>query len=306
MTKARILVVEDEGIVAIELQDILEGLGYDVPAAVATGEEAIRETGKARPDLVLMDITLTGDIDGIEAAEQIRARFDIPVVYLTAYADDKTLRRAARTEPAGYLLKPFDEGELRTTIEITLYKHRARKVQRRRDAILDTSMQRAAIQQPSPIEKRPRQADKADTAGRPPVRMEPTILLIEDDPLSAGLVELTFSSKGYQVLTASNGLQGLNVAHTTFPDLVLLDLMLPGMDGFEVLNRLRHDPQTADVPVVILSAKPQSTDKRTADRMGADAYLNKTYEDAELLDVVRSLLEEEPGQRQSASCASAL
>jgi len=296
MTEARILVVEDEGIVAIELQEILEGLGYDVPVVVATGEEAIEETENTRPDLVLMDITLEGDMDGIEATERIRARFDIPVIYLTAYADDKTLQRAAITEPAGYLLKPFDEGELRTTIEIALYKHRARRGQRRHDAILDTAIQgaaiqRAAIQQPSPAKEGQRQADKAATAGRPPVRTEPTILLIEDDPLSASLVELTLSSEGYQVLTASNGLQGLKVAHTTFPDLVLLDLMLPGLDGFEVLNRLRNDPQMADVPVVILSAKAQSTDKRTADRMGADAYVNKTYEDAELLDQVRSLLE---------------
>lgn len=109
MTKPQIMVVEDEGIIAIDIRSNLESLGYDVPVIVASGEEAIEEAEKLRPDLVLMDIVLVGDMDGVEAAAQIRARFDIPVVYLTAHADDKTLRRAQDTEPFGYILKPFDE-----------------------------------------------------------------------------------------------------------------------------------------------------------------------------------------------------
>ena len=125
MTKAEILVVEDEGIVALNVQSSLESLGYDVPVVVASGEEAIKEAEKARPDLVLMDIMLEGEWDGVEAAEQIRQRFNIPVIYLTAYADENTLQRAKIAEPFGYLLKPFEERELHTTIEIALYKHKA-------------------------------------------------------------------------------------------------------------------------------------------------------------------------------------
>jgi PAS domain S-box-containing protein len=136
MAKAQILVVEDEGIVALNIQSGLESLGYDVPVVVASGEEAIEEAERTRPDLVLMDIMLAGEMDGVEAAEQIRQRFNIPVIYLTAYVDDDTLQRARITEPFGYLLKPFEERELHTTIEMALYKHKAEEALRRRDAIL--------------------------------------------------------------------------------------------------------------------------------------------------------------------------
>lgn len=122
---ARILVVEDEGIVAKDIQNTLKGLGYGVSALASSGEEAIDKAAETHPDLVLMDIALKGEMDGVEAAEQIRARFDIPVVYLTAYSDKKTLQRAKIAEPYGYILKPFPERELHSNIEMALYKHKA-------------------------------------------------------------------------------------------------------------------------------------------------------------------------------------
>jgi diguanylate cyclase (GGDEF)-like protein/PAS domain S-box-containing protein len=125
MTQARILVVEDESIVAADIQDRLESLGYEVPATVASGEKAVEQAGALRPDLVLMDIRLKGRMDGVEAANQIRQRFAIPVIYLTANADHTTVQRAKVTEPFGYVIKPFEERELHTTIEVALYKHRA-------------------------------------------------------------------------------------------------------------------------------------------------------------------------------------
>jgi two-component system phosphate regulon sensor histidine kinase PhoR len=136
MEQARILIVEDESIVALDLQTSLGGLGYDVLLSVSSGEEAIASAERTHPDLILMDIMLDGEMDGIEAAGQIRKQFGIPVVFLTAYADEDTLRRAKITEPFGYLLKPFEERELHTTIEMALYKHRAEEALRRRDAIL--------------------------------------------------------------------------------------------------------------------------------------------------------------------------
>ncbi len=123
MAKAQILVVEDEGIIAQDIQNTLKKLGYAVPAIAYSGKEGIEKAQEIQPDLVLMDIVLGGGIDGIEAAEQIRRRFHIPVVYLTAYADEKTLQRAKITEPFGYILKPFEEKELYITIEMALYKH---------------------------------------------------------------------------------------------------------------------------------------------------------------------------------------
>jgi len=124
MAKAQILVVEDDVILVMELQDRLQSFGYSVAAAVSSGEEAIKKAGETRPDLILMDIRLKGDMDGIEAALEIRACFGTPVVYLTALADENTLQRAKVTEPYGYIVKPFGEKTLHSTIEIALHKHK--------------------------------------------------------------------------------------------------------------------------------------------------------------------------------------
>ncbi|MDP2991277.1 MAG: response regulator, partial [Kiritimatiellota bacterium] len=116
-------IVEDESIVAKDIQNSLTGMGYTVAGVVALGEEAVERAGELKPDLILMDVMLKGAMDGIEAAERIRREHSVPVIYLTAYTDDDTLRRAKVTEAFGYLLKPFEDRELRTTIEMALYKH---------------------------------------------------------------------------------------------------------------------------------------------------------------------------------------
>jgi len=123
MAEARILVVEDELIVAKDIQNRLESLGYTVPAVAGSGEEAIERAAETHPDLVLMDIRLKGEMDGVEAAQQMRDRFNIPVVYVTAHADADTLRRAKITKPFGYILKPFETRELHTAIEMALRQH---------------------------------------------------------------------------------------------------------------------------------------------------------------------------------------
>ncbi|MFA5043094.1 MAG: response regulator [Kiritimatiellia bacterium] len=123
MANARIMIVEDESIVSKDIQHSLTSMGYDVAGIVAFGEEAVERVGELKPDLILMDVMLKGAIDGIEAAERIRREHSVPIVYLTAYTDDDTLRRAKVTEAFGYLLKPFEDRELRTMIEMALYKH---------------------------------------------------------------------------------------------------------------------------------------------------------------------------------------
>ncbi len=122
MKKAAILVVEDEAIVAMDIEAVLQDLGYTVVGTAATGEEAIRKAREQHPDLVLMDIRLRGEMDGIEAARQIRAQAAIPIVYLTAFADEEIIARAKLTEPFGYILKPFQARELHSNIEMALYK----------------------------------------------------------------------------------------------------------------------------------------------------------------------------------------
>ncbi|HEX9830508.1 MAG TPA: response regulator [Thermodesulfobacteriota bacterium] len=118
-----ILIVEDEEIVAMDIKDMLTDLGYHVHGMASSGEEAMKEIETAKPDVVLMDIMLGEEKDGIRIAEEIRTSFNIPVIYLTAYADDTTLEEAKKTTPYGYILKPFEEKELNTAITMALYKH---------------------------------------------------------------------------------------------------------------------------------------------------------------------------------------
>lgn len=124
MTNAKILIVEDENIVAMDLEDRLKNLGYSVSGVASTGEEAIRKAAQTTPDLVLMDINLRGDMDGVEAAEVIWRRFSVPAIYITAYADQETLRRAQITEPLGYIVKPFEEAQLNACIQMALHRRK--------------------------------------------------------------------------------------------------------------------------------------------------------------------------------------
>jgi PAS domain S-box-containing protein len=123
----QILVVEDEVITAMDIQRRLKNLGYIVPVTVSSGEEAIKKVKEDNPDLVLMDINLKGEMDGIETASKIHSFSDIPVIFLTAYADDKTLVRAKITEPYAYMVKPFKDRELQINLEIAFYKNTMEK-----------------------------------------------------------------------------------------------------------------------------------------------------------------------------------
>ena len=122
---AKILIVEDEAIVAMSLSDTLKRLGYTTSGPVANGEDALRYAERDNPDLVLMDIRIQGEMDGIDTAAELTRRHQLPILYLTAYTDDSTLARAQVTEPYGYLVKPFEERELRSAIEIALYRHKS-------------------------------------------------------------------------------------------------------------------------------------------------------------------------------------
>jgi CheY-like chemotaxis protein len=123
----KILVVEDEGIVAADIQRRLIRLGFSAPEVAGTAEKALEIAAAAKPDLVLMDIVLRGETDGISAAHKIRSELDIPVIFLTAHTDTTTLQRAKIAEPFGYVVKPFAERDLEVAIEIGLYKHQAER-----------------------------------------------------------------------------------------------------------------------------------------------------------------------------------
>jgi|GEM_PF-2464456 len=124
MSETRILIVEDDAIIGRHIQSSLKRLGYGIAGVFSTGEEAVAHTVGLHPDLILMDISLAGTQDGVDAAAAIHAKITIPIIFLTAYADQKTLERARITDPFGYMLKPFEERTLQITIEMALYKHR--------------------------------------------------------------------------------------------------------------------------------------------------------------------------------------
>ncbi len=125
MNNKTVLIVEDEAIIAVDLAAKLVQLGYEIVGTAATGEDAIESALRLQPRVVLMDIRLKGRMDGIEAAKEIRSRLDVPVIYLTAHSDAATLERAKLSEPFGYILKPFEERELTTNIEMALHKHQS-------------------------------------------------------------------------------------------------------------------------------------------------------------------------------------
>lgn len=133
MEKKKIFVVEDESIVSLEIQSRIKHLGYIVSGTAASGDEAIRKVMDLKPDLILMDIRIKGEIDGIETAAEIKKIYDVPIIFLTAYADPVTIQRAKITDPFGYIIKPFEERELHISIEIALYKDHTQKLIREKD-----------------------------------------------------------------------------------------------------------------------------------------------------------------------------
>ncbi len=123
LSKLTVLIVEDEGVIAKDMSNQLGAMGYEPMGPAFTGEQAVQIAMDSRPDIVLMDISLAGDMDGIEAATLIKQHYNIPVIYLTAFSDDAILNRAKDTTPHGYLVKPFRHSELKASIEMAMFKH---------------------------------------------------------------------------------------------------------------------------------------------------------------------------------------
>lgn len=146
MSKKKILVVEDEAIVAKDISVCLKKIGYEVLGTLSKGEKVVPKINEDKPDLVLMDIMLAGTMTGIDVSKKIKEEFDIPVVFLTAYADEKTISKAKVTEPYGYVIKPFKEIDLRTSIEMALYKYKKEKEK-------IAGIEESKINQSSPLSK---------------------------------------------------------------------------------------------------------------------------------------------------------
>jgi PAS domain S-box-containing protein len=142
MEKARILIVEDEAIIAMEVESQLQSLGYEVTSVVNTGQKAVEKAEEDKPDLILMDIRIKGEIDGIDTAEVIRNRFGIPVIFSTAYLDQERIERAKITMPFGYVLKPIQERDLRVTLEVALYVSKVNAERKKAENELNSEKER--------------------------------------------------------------------------------------------------------------------------------------------------------------------
>jgi signal transduction histidine kinase len=173
-----ILIVEDERIVAKDIQQTLRELGYDAYAIAASADEAIARATEKCPDLVLMDIRIKGNRDGIETAEILQSRFGVPVVYLTAHADEATLDRAKKTQPHGYLLKPVKWAELRSMVEVSIHRHQMEKRLHERERWFEATLESVAdavitydaqgnVTSMNPVAERLTGISEADAAGRP-------------------------------------------------------------------------------------------------------------------------------------------
>ena len=153
MTETRVLVVEDERIVALNLKQRLVRLGYEVTGMAPSGAKALAEIERTRPDVILMDINIEGDIDGIETTSRIPTEYHTPVIYLTAYSEQATLDRAKATKPYGYLLKPFSERELHATIQMALERSREDVATLESEQRLKTSVEHKSTELDGAIEE---------------------------------------------------------------------------------------------------------------------------------------------------------
>ena len=146
MKKINVFIVEDEAIVAKDIQHSLTKMDYNVVGVASTGEEALEKIEKEKIDIILMDIMLKGKINGVKTAEIVNEKFNIPFIYLTAYADENTLNKAKVTEPYGYIIKPFKEIDLHTAIEMAIYKHEnIKKIKEERDMFYEIADKKGNI-----------------------------------------------------------------------------------------------------------------------------------------------------------------
>lgn len=279
MKPASVLIVEDEMITAMDLKDKLVNAGFDVPAIVASGPEAIDSAAEIRPDVVLMDIVLQGDMDGIQAAMKISS-LDIPVVFLTAYSDEGTLQRAKATSPYGYIIKPYPDKELQLTLETTLQKH-----QEYRDKV--ELIRYKGLGEGVPLTS---QDDEISWEERP------KILIVEDEIITAMDLAAQLGDMGYLVVdTVANGQDAIEKAELFRPDLILMDIVLSGeLDGINVAEQIND----LDIPVVYLSAYTDDVTVERALKTSPYGYLPKPYQVDELYSTLETALQQHRSESQ--------
>lgn len=287
MGKANLLVVEDEFITAMDLEERLEEMGYTVLKIVSSGEDAIKFAAELRPDLVLMDIVLHGNITGTEAAEKINS-LEIPVIFLTAYSDDKTLANAKKSSPYGYIVKPYDGPILEVTIESALKKYASDQKEMDRVRL-------KAIEEPKSNKNENITFDAKSIEYSQLENKKTKLMIVEDEFITSMDLNDKLEEMGYNVVAmAASGYQAVERAKKFNPDIVLMDIILQGdMDGIEAADKIGQ----LGIPVIFLTAHADKETVENALKTAPYGYMIKPFDEDKLHSTVEMALEKKRSEK---------
>jgi len=342
--KVDLMIVEDEIVIQYQLKKQLERMGFHVSSTATRGMEAINKAEKQKPDVVLMDIQLEGDMDGIEAASIIKNRFDIPIIFTTAYADEEKINRAKLTVPYSYLVKPVKERDLKIAVDMAF--HVSEVNAQRKLAEMDREMTITRLEEalesvkklsglipicakckkirndagywnqvetyienhseavfshaicPECAEllykdtkwyQKKRQSSESSAVSKD---IKHRILVVDDNLSSIHLIKTILAKSGFDAIAATNGPEAIELAAAARrPDLILLDVHMIGMDGFETCRRLKQLHSTAHIPVIFLTANTETKSIAKGFELGAVDYVTKPLKAVELRARIKTHLE---------------
>ena len=270
-----ILIVEDNPLTLRVLIEHLKKLGVNAPVA-RSGEEALRQIGLDKPDLILLDIMLPG-IDGFETCHRLKSNEttkDIPVIFMTALSETADKVKGFEVGGVDYNTKPIDFKEVISRVKTRLTIQRLQKRLQTKNSYISSG-------------KREKNGEK-----------KATILIVEDNPMTLEVLSGYLNKLGFSAHGVQSGEEAIQQAESLQPDLILLDIMLPGIDGFETCRRLKNKSATKDIPVIFMTALSEITDKVKAFEAGGTDYITKPHHYAEVVARVNTHLTLRTLQRQ--------
>jgi DNA-binding response OmpR family regulator len=265
--KATILIVEDNPLTIQTLIEYLKKLELKTLVA-RSGEEAFRQIESDKPDLILLDVLLPG-IDGFETCRRLKSNSsnrEIPVIFLTALSETEDKVQGFEAGGVDYITKPFDFKEVAARINTRLTIQRLQRRLKARNTGLTSG------------EKKPGRGEKI------------TVLIVDDNAMTVQIIMGYLKGLGYDTLGAQSGEEALKCSVASQPDLILLDILMPGLDGFETCRRLKSNPATKDIPVIFMTALTEMSDKITAFEAGGVDYITKPHHYAEIVARVNAHL----------------
>ena len=271
---ATIMLIEDNPLTLRILIEHLKKLGHQT-AIARSAEEALRQIGMQKPDLILLDILLPG-IDGFETCRRLKGNLatkDIPVIFLTALSQPEDKVKAFEVGGVDFLTKPVNFTEVSARIHTRLSIQKLQRRLKTRSNVISSGLV-------------PHQNRKS------------VIMVVEDNPMTLQLLEKYLDGMGFHAIGTSSGEDALQAIESTQPDLILLDVMLPGIDGFETCRLLKNSLQTRDIPVIFMTALSETQDKVKAFEAGAADYITKPHHYAEIATRINTHLTLKTLQRQ--------